>query len=154
MRHTITFALGLSLAWPWWAACYPDAKPKPPVLNTTNLSTPRKPTPTPYRTPLITRAEADAELKHRGWTQEQIDAARSTTPITPAPTPARTAYATPRPTPYSTPFAYTHPRVAENGSYYGQPSQETGRPKTVYVNPYTRRDGTYVRGHYRSPPRR
>jgi hypothetical protein len=28
----------------------------------------------------------------------------------------------------------------------------TGGPKTVYVRGYTRKDGTYVRPHYRSPP--
>ncbi len=44
--------------------------------------------------------------------------------------------------------------VAENGSYYGQTSRNTGRPKTVYVGGYYRKDGTYVRGHYRSKPRR
>jgi len=44
-------------------------------------------------------------------------------------------------------------RVAENGSYYGQISEKTGRPKTVHVRGYYRKDGTYVRGHYRSRPR-
>lgn len=39
---------------------------------------------------------------------------------------------------------------AENGSCYGDISAATGRPKTVEVHGYTRRDGTYVRGHYRS----
>ena len=43
--------------------------------------------------------------------------------------------------------------VAENGSYYGQTSKATGRPKTVHVSGYHRKDGTYVRGHYRSSPR-
>jgi hypothetical protein len=43
------------------------------------------------------------------------------------------------------------PGVAENGSYYGEPN-ENGVPKTVYVHGYYRRDGTYVRGYYRSPP--
>ena len=42
--------------------------------------------------------------------------------------------------------------VAENGSYYGEISEATGRRKTVHVNGYTRQNGTYVRGHYRSPP--
>ncbi len=42
--------------------------------------------------------------------------------------------------------------VAENGSYHGQISAETGRPKTVRVGGYTRKDGTRVRGHYRSKP--
>ncbi len=45
------------------------------------------------------------------------------------------------------------PIVAENGSYYGEISERTGRPKTVHVNGYSRRDGTYVREHWRSPPR-
>jgi hypothetical protein len=44
--------------------------------------------------------------------------------------------------------------VVENGSYYGQISEATGRPKTVHVGGYFRKDGTYVRGHYRSKPRR
>ena len=43
---------------------------------------------------------------------------------------------------------------AENGSCYGDISVATSRPKTVHVKGYYRRDGTYVRGHYRSKPRR
>ena len=50
--------------------------------------------------------------------------------------------------------SYSIPRAAENGTYYGQISENTGRPKTVYVRGYYRKDGTYVRSHYRSPPRR
>jgi predicted small lipoprotein YifL len=46
------------------------------------------------------------------------------------------------------------PPVAENGTYYGEISPATGRAKTVHVEGYYRRDGTYVRGHYRSAPRR
>ena len=46
------------------------------------------------------------------------------------------------------------PGCAENGSCYGDISEATGRPKTVHVNGYYRRDGTYVRGHYRSRPSR
>jgi hypothetical protein len=42
------------------------------------------------------------------------------------------------------------PHVAENGSYYGQISSITHLPKTINVSGYFRRDGTYVRGHYRS----
>jgi len=41
-------------------------------------------------------------------------------------------------------------QVAENGSYYGEISRNTGRPKTTHVRGYFRKDGTYVRGHYRS----
>lgn len=43
---------------------------------------------------------------------------------------------------------------AENGSCYGDISAATGRAKTVSVGGYHRRDGTYVRGHYRSKPSR
>jgi hypothetical protein len=50
------------------------------------------------------------------------------------------------------PQTYNVAHVAENGSYYGQPNQH-GVPKTVAVKGYYRRDGTYVRGHYRSAPR-
>jgi hypothetical protein len=39
---------------------------------------------------------------------------------------------------------------AENGSCYGDISPATGLPKTVAVHGYFRRDGTYVRGYYRS----
>lgn len=39
---------------------------------------------------------------------------------------------------------------AENGSCYGDISASTGRAKTVPVSGYYRKDGTYVRGHYRS----
>lgn len=42
---------------------------------------------------------------------------------------------------------------AENGSCYGDLSQDTGRPRTVHVDGYFRSDGAYVRGHYRSAPR-
>jgi len=43
------------------------------------------------------------------------------------------------------------PSVAENGSYYGEPNKN-GVPKTVLVNGYTRSNGTYVQGYYRSAP--
>ena len=42
------------------------------------------------------------------------------------------------------------PSCAENGSCYGDVSPLTGRQKTVPVQGYYRKDGTYVRGHYRS----
>lgn len=53
-------------------------------------------------------------------------------------------------TPTDTTYA---PRYAENGSYYGQ-LNSWGAPKTVHVGGYFRKDGNYVRGHYRSRPRR
>ena len=40
---------------------------------------------------------------------------------------------------------------AENGSCYGDPNAN-GVPKTVHVDGYYRKDGTYVRGYYRSAP--
>ena len=46
------------------------------------------------------------------------------------------------------------PSCAENGSCYGDISSVNGMPKTTHVNGYFRRDGTYVRGHYRSSGRR
>ena len=46
------------------------------------------------------------------------------------------------------------PSCAENGSCYGDTSNINGMPKTNHVNGYFRRDGTYVRGHYRSSGRR
>ena len=44
----------------------------------------------------------------------------------------------------------TFNRCAENNSCYGDISTKTGRPKTTHVTGYYRRNGTYVRGHYRS----
>ena len=40
---------------------------------------------------------------------------------------------------------------AENGSCYGD-LNANGVPKTVQVNGYNRKDGTYVKGYYRSAP--
>ena len=45
------------------------------------------------------------------------------------------------------PYSYG---CAENGSCFGDISSYTGRAKTVYVKGYYRKDGTYVRSHYRS----
>ncbi len=57
---------------------------------------------------------------------------------------ASTSYDRPAPARYG---------CAENGSCYGDISVATLRPKTVQVRGYYRKDGTYVRGHYRSRPR-
>ena len=43
-----------------------------------------------------------------------------------------------------------NPSCSESGSCYGDISSATGLPKTVDVPGYYRRDGTYVRGYYRS----
>jgi hypothetical protein len=52
--------------------------------------------------------------------------------------------------PSSTEIDHTAPGVAENGSYYGEISTVNGLPRTNLVSGYYRRDGTYVRGYYRS----
>ncbi len=51
----------------------------------------------------------------------------------------------------STPKFTSRPFVAENGSFYGQRNSNYV-PKTVYVAPYCRSNGTRVSGHYRSAP--
>jgi hypothetical protein len=48
-------------------------------------------------------------------------------------------------------FTPASPSVAENGSYFGEPNNN-GVPKTVLVNGYTKSNGTYVQGYYRSAP--
>ena len=58
-----------------------------------------------------------------------------------------------QPKDWSNPFRPYNPYVTQNGSYYGQLNQY-GIPKTVYVHPYLHQNGTYVRDHYRSLPRR
>ncbi len=56
----------------------------------------------------------------------------------------------PGPLPVPRPGDFSRPGCAENGSCYGDISALTGRPKTTHVSGYYRRDGTYVRSHYRS----
>jgi hypothetical protein len=43
---------------------------------------------------------------------------------------------------------------AENGDVYGADNDGDGRVETVFVRGYYRKDGTYVRSHYRAKPRR
>jgi competence protein ComEC len=64
----------------------------------------------------------------------------------PPPVSGQTAQAAPQ----SGTTADGKPLVAENGSRYGEISPATGKPKTTYVRGYTRKDGTQVRGYYRS----
>lgn len=42
------------------------------------------------------------------------------------------------------------PFFAEDGSYYGQPSEYPGQKKTVFIKGYYRPDGTYVKSHYQT----
>jgi hypothetical protein len=69
-----------------------------------------------------------------------------------APSAPSTASSRAAPSPYAEAKAASY-GCAENGSCYGDISTATGRAKTVSVRGYYRRDGTYVRGHYRSRPR-
>jgi hypothetical protein len=46
--------------------------------------------------------------------------------------------------------SYVIPDYSDPGGTYGTISDVTGLPRTYYVRPYTRSDGTYVSGYYRS----
>jgi len=48
------------------------------------------------------------------------------------------------------PISYFTGQAVENGSYSDQFFRRTGYPGTVYIHGYYRRNGTYVRSHYRS----
>jgi hypothetical protein len=56
-------------------------------------------------------------------------------------------------TSHRTPMFLGIPHIAEDGSICGSIDPATGRPKTVLVSGYYRRDGTYVQEHYSSPSR-
>ena len=49
-------------------------------------------------------------------------------------------------------FSSSSPLVAQNGDRRGFDNDGDGRRETVFVNGYTRSDGTYVRSHYRAAP--
>lgn len=42
------------------------------------------------------------------------------------------------------------PYYAQNGSYRGEMSKKTYKPKNDYVRPYNHKDGSRVRSHYKS----
>lgn len=46
------------------------------------------------------------------------------------------------------------PYRAENGDYRGRDNDFNGRSEPVYVRGYYKKNGTYVRSHYRAKPRR
>lgn len=48
----------------------------------------------------------------------------------------------------------TAPPIAENGDLRGFDNDSDGRAEPVHVRGYFRKDGTYVRGHYRALPRK
>ncbi len=60
-------------------------------------------------------------------------------------------------TPSAPPVALTPafaPPNSENGDLRGADNDRDGRTEPVFVNGYYRKDGTYVRSHYRARPRR
>lgn len=75
-----------------------------------------------------------------GTTADNYGSSRSSPYTAPAPlyTPAP-AYRAP-----------TTPPPCSGYACYAQSSPTTGQPRTTWVNGYTRRDGTYVAGYYRS----
>lgn len=82
---------------------------------------------------------------------QQLDAPQSVYPSTYTQASPQPTYTPPAvaPTPIATPNVAVI-GCAENGSCYGDISAATGRAKTVHVDSYVKKDGTYVRGHYRS----
>lgn len=49
-------------------------------------------------------------------------------------------------------LAYQYePYIAPNGDIRGYDNDFDGRKETIYVDSYWKKDGTYVRGHYRAP---
>lgn len=124
-----------------------------------------EPTPTPTRSTQTTSAVAAKRVSPQPTARPPAPPAAVKTPTTIAATASQTQ---PRPPAtiqpassesHSRPATRTGtpslpvPQVAENGSYYGE-LNGSGRPKTVHVRGYYRKDGSYVRGHYRSTPRR
>ncbi|MGH7133300.1 MAG: hypothetical protein ACREJO_15310 [Phycisphaerales bacterium] len=127
-------------------------KPKPAPKSTASASIPIVLSPDYAQlTALLARLEAlEAQrTSSQPWLRDvpASDPWAGFQQVSPAPRSTATARVPPVP-------KYTLPAgTAENGSYYGQPN-DNGVPKTVYVNGYYHRDGTYVRGHYRSAPDR
>jgi hypothetical protein len=110
------------------------------LLDSIPATAPEHPLSAQLRTVLVL-LESESGLQRRAKTRRSPSFARSAGALAPAP-------------PLGSPSTYSapgyQPGCAENGSCYGDISAETGRAKTTYVNGYTRKDGTYVRGHYRS----
>lgn len=125
------------------------------TTNTTEVGETPAPSGEPwkgYRSDPIVIAANDDEASDDG---EDVDELADSLALAPTPAPTATAAPAAPSTPLST---YVPPKpvsygCAENGSCYGDISATTGRPKTVAVRGYYRKDGTYVRGHYRSRSR-
>jgi len=74
--------------------------------------------------------------------------------LRPAPAPASTPTFYPAVAPRPATSWWGGPVVAENGDLRGFDNDGDGRIEPVHVRGYTRKDGTYVRGHYRARARR
>jgi len=108
-------------------------------------------------TELAERAASIDSLGRSAWKQaseddvrvfrEALRVAAGATTVPPTSTPP-SATASSRP-----PSAYSPP-VAENGDVMGMDNDGDGRTEPIHVRGYYRKDGTYVRGHYRARPRR
>ena len=127
-------AAGSASAPPALAAAPPSAAaPRPP---STAVPLP-SPTSTPTNSGAVTRVAPTATPSGPPRVAQPI----------PTPPPTRGAASTPTvPAPI--------PGCSPPGLGCGEISAATGRVRDVYVGGYTRRDGTYVRPHYRSRPRR
>ena len=97
----------------------------------------------------------ETQQKYRNATAAPSPASTSNLPVASkaSPTPAVNSTTSTQSTlAKATPVPKVSPaQVAENGSYYGE-LNKNGVPKTVPVRGYYRKDGTYVRGYYRSAP--
>ena len=114
----------------------------------------------------LIKGDGTDQSTDRSFTQEKLSEIRSrqnddtSSRISAAQKHPSTRYSQARNFIATTPSTRTHPtpsarafsHSAENGSWRGQLNAH-GTPKTVYVRGYHRKDGTYVRGHYRSSPR-
>ncbi len=55
---------------------------------------------------------------------------------------------------FATTYSEPLPPVAENGDIRDADNDGDGRLEPVFVRGYFRKDGTYVRSHYRAAPRK
>jgi formylglycine-generating enzyme required for sulfatase activity len=102
-----------------------------------------------YSTKSNNNSSTDNSSFTNSTTYDQTPQSFSTSPsmiTTPVITPSALEMVYPKPT-------ISTLSVTENGSYYGQ-YNKNDVPKTVHVNGYYRKNGTYVRSHSRSSPRR
>jgi hypothetical protein len=106
---------------------------------------------------LIERAATVSALQEQSFTQSLAHTSEEPqSPLLISPSPEGRTSALPAPTPGFNPLLVpsSDPAVAENGDIRGADNDGDGRAEPVHVRGYYRKDGTYVRGHYRARPRR